>query len=179
MSKKDTFLKRQTSDQPGWAKGIENILIIGATVYVGYKLYQRYKADQFHKDENKSIDQSLNDLQKLAAQGVFPTITDTQFQTMAERLVGAMTGCGTDEDTIYQVMGLLQNDADFLKLINIFGLRGIMPCQLTHPVAYVQYLHDPNSFLGGLASWLQSELTTDEIDTVNYTLSQNGISYKF
>lgn len=176
--KKNSFLSEQFSAQPGWAKGIEGVVIIGGIAFIAYKVYQNYKKTEQIKQENQSVDQAGDDLQQLARAGIYPTFTDTQFQTMSERLVGAMTGCGTDEQAIYDIFSQLVNDADYLKLVSVFGTRGYMPCQWTNPIAYVQYLHDPNSFMGGLASWLQNDMGSDELEQINSILASKSIHYK-
>lgn len=59
----------------------------------------------------------------LSADGISPSISSDDANTFANLLYSAMSGWGTDEDTILKVFEHIQNRADFVLLFNAFGQR--------------------------------------------------------
>jgi hypothetical protein len=146
---------------PPIAKGI---LAVGGSVVV-YSVVKKLLKDDPSDDEPKT---AIDELKKLAAQGIIPTMSDTQFESMCQQLVNAASGWGTDEDAIYDVFEALQNKADLLKVIAIFGVRewediGV-PFQLKR---------------GSLSTLINGELNGSERADVNDILSAKGINFKF
>lgn len=143
------------------AKGL---IGIGIT-YVAYRTLDKLLSDDPGDDEPEA---AKTELQQLAAQGIFPTYSDTQFESFSQNILQAVNGWGTDEDSIYLVMEAMNNKADILKLIMIFDVREwediSVPFQLKK---------------GSLSIALHSDLNSGEINTVNEILRANGINYKF
>lgn len=111
-----------------------------------------------------------DDLAKLAAQGMVPTITATEAQDFASTLVTAFDDCGTDEGAIKSVFNQLQNTADVLFLIQTYGVRDYKGC------------FDGDWFTDhsrNLAQGLTSELSVNDIADLNATLQAKGITYSF
>ena len=111
---------------PDWAKGavaVGGVLIVGI---FGYKIYQDIKRKRELKDANQAADEADTELSKLSNQGVKPTISTSQATTLAQSLVQAMNGCGTDETKMYGVFEQLKNDADVYLLIKQFGVKYYM-----------------------------------------------------
>ena len=73
------------------------------------------------------------------------------------------TAFGTDEDAIYSVMNKMKNECDLLQVIAEFGVRrqewGFEKLNLP------QFIND--------------ELDTKELQTVNSILRKKGIAYRF
>jgi hypothetical protein len=47
--------------------------------------------------------------------------SDSEYQTMADVIFRACHGWGTDEDTIYRILGYLKNKDDWNKLVSVYG----------------------------------------------------------
>ena len=116
------------------------------------------------EDINKSTTEDIKILNK---QGIKPTYYASQYVQFADKLYNAMITSnpfqGTDEEAIYSVMRLMKNDVDINMLVKAFGTRR-MEFSLKG---------------GGLAAFLQDDLNTKEMATVNKILSDNKINYRF
>lgn len=89
--------------------------------------------------------------------GERPTLTNAQFNMLANKLYTAMKGVGTDEDTIFSVFGQMRNTADVLKLVAVFGTK------------------DGET----LEQWIRGDLSSWEINKLNRLLDNKGIAYSF
>lgn len=176
---KNTFFKRQTSDQPGWAKGVENVIIVGGLALAAWIIYKNSKQKQDIADANTAKSAADSELENLEKEGVYPTLYDTEFESLAQKLVQAMDGCGTDEESIYSVFRLMANDADIMMLISVFGVRFYQPCVWSSPVSYSLWLANDKAFGGGLPTWLGYDLGDSEIRKINGILTANGITFQF
>lgn len=160
-------------------RGIEGILI---TVIVGgaaYLFYRNYKKKQELLQANTQGTLANQELSVLESQGIHPSYSDSQYEGYAQALVQAMNGCGTDEDAIYSVFRDMQNKADVLKLIAVFGVRFYQPCWITQADAYAIWLINDQSYGGGISTWLSYDLSSGEIGNINTILSSKGIDFKF
>lgn len=166
-------------DQPRAAKGIEGVIIVGGVFLLGYAIYRAYQKGQDEKQANQPAEAATTELQQLAAKGIYPTWNDAQYLNLSEQLVQAMNGCGTDEDAIYQVFSGLRNDADFLKLVQQFGIRYYEPCSWSSPISYLRWQFNDKAFGGNLSTWLGYDLTVGEIAHINSILSSHSITYSF
>lgn len=174
-----TFYEKYYKDQPAWAKGVINVVVVGGAAFVAWQLWKGLKRSKEVKDANQMAEAAKTELQILATRGIFPSYYDSQYESMATQLVHAMNGCGTDEEAVYEVFRKLRNDADVLKLVQIFGVRYYQPCSWSQPISYAMWLVDDKSFGGGIDDWLAYDLTSSEIAKVNQILRSNGISYQF
>lgn len=121
--------------------------------------------------DNKDLQkQSAIELEALASQGVVTTMSATQVSAYANALVTAFDDCGTDEDYIFNVFSKMQNKADVLALITVYGIRSYKGC---FDGDYLS-THDRN-----LAQALTSELSTRDLATVNQIIAAKGIDFKF
>lgn len=89
--------------------------------------------------------------------GEHTTLSSVTYQALANRLYQACKGLGTDEDAVYNVFNQMNNTADVLKLVSVFGLMDG---------------HD-------LDWWMRSELNRWEIKKVNNILAGKNIAYQF
>ena len=90
------------------------------------------------------------------------SFTSAEFKIMADRLETAMRGAGTDENTIYQILGQLQNKDDWFQLVSAFGVR-----------SYGNWFYTAE---GTLPHWLDTELITEEKTKVLEILLKIGVT---
>lgn len=161
--------------QPGAVK----VIAVAGIALLGYSLYRTYKRKQDEKDASQAAQNAASELATLANQGITPSYTDSQYSSFVNVLVQAMTGCGTDEDQVYDVFRKMHNDADIRKLIIAFGVQYYEPCVWTSPVSYAIWQANDHAYGGDLATWLGYDLTTSEIGKINQILAGSGINYQF
>jgi hypothetical protein len=98
-----------------------------------------------------------------------PSYLPSQFYAFANRLEQAMFDIGTDEDAIFAVFNSLNNNADFLALKTAFGVRN-------YTGGFVPGFLSDNLTLDG---WISQELNSGEIQEINDSLANKGITYRF
>jgi len=154
-------------DLPPIAKGI---IAVGGSV-AGYFLIRKILKRQPGKESIADAQTELNNLQQQ------PTYSDVQFSAWADRITNEFSGCDptttasldgftTSGRTVNNIFKVLNNNADFLKLILAFGVRTYDQCGLF------------TDFTGNLYSAVNDELTQSEISKLNATLTGRGIVYK-
>lgn len=164
---------------PAWAKGITVVGVLGITYIIGSKIYKAIS----EKAKNKNIlEESISageDLQDLQQQGINPTLSETQIDSIINSLEESMNDCGTDETAIYNQFKILNNIADVYLLIKKWGIRYYRPCAAYQPISYAKWLIDEKAFGNNLSSWLTYELSASEITKINNIFSEKGIDFKF
>jgi hypothetical protein len=148
---------------PPIAKGI---VVVGGGLIAYLTLNKLLKAAPPDAGEPNAAGEALN---VLASQGTYPTYTQAQYEGFANAIVQAVWDCGTDEDAIYNVMQSLQNDADVLKLIQVYGIREYKGC----------FENFFSLVSRSLTATLSSELDASEKREVNNILKSKGITYQF
>ncbi|MDL2309025.1 hypothetical protein LJC53_05530 [Bacteroidales bacterium OttesenSCG-928-C03] len=103
------------------------------------------------RDANSALNEEI------AMTGQSPSYTESQYKAYATRLYNAMKGWGTNESAIYAVFNEMNNTADVLKLISVYGVK------------------DDET----LPEWLHGDLSILEINKLNKILSGKGINYQF
>lgn len=176
---KKTFYEKYYKDQPAWAKGAINVLVVGGLAYTAYTIYQNNKKKKDINQANTQANQAAEELKKLATKGIHPSYYDSQYEGLSQALVQAMTGCGTDKDMVFNVFRQMKNDADILRLVNAFGVRFYQPCAWTSPISYSIWLVNDQAYGGGIATWLDYDLSAGDIRKINTILSDAGINYQF
>lgn len=164
---------------PDWARGIVVVGGIGIAFYIGYTLIRRIRTQSEIKEAEKESDLAKDELKVLQQQGISPTISGSQVESIINSLVQAMNGCGSDEDMVYEAFKKLNNDADVQLLISRWGVRYYMPCAVTSPISYAIFLKNNKKFGGNLSTWLSYDLTNSEIKKINEILAKKGIKHKF
>jgi len=133
------------------------ILLIGAGVGSIVLLRQFKNIATFYRQTSQNV-QTGAELQQWQNVGQTPSYQNTQYQIFADSLYAAMKGWGTDEETCKQVMLQMNNNADILKLISIFGIR--------------------DGF--GLAGWIADDFSaSDKEKYINAPLRSKNITYQF
>ncbi len=151
------------SQLPTWAKGVVATLGVGTIIVSGFLVYKGIK--RAVAGSGLSSQQAQDDLSDLSKNGVKPTYSDTQYATWSEKLAYALA-YNTDEDMVYQVMGYMKNEADILKLIQVFGTREVE----TFPFIFQK---------ATLSEAITSAMNTSEIAKVNKILSDKKIKFQF
>jgi hypothetical protein len=161
-------------DTPQWAKGVIALAAIGG----GFLLYRGItKGIKKKADEAKGIKPSSSselpanistDIKEQAKKTPL-SYRLSVYDTYAQDLYGAMYRFGTDEDTIFRIMGYMKNDADVLQLIKAFGVRKAGAGQMF-------------AGNGTLNEFFSDELDSTDIGIINKTLAAKknpSIKYRF
>jgi hypothetical protein len=157
-------------DTPQWAKGVIALAAIGG----GYLLFRAVKKKA---DEAKGIKPSASselpvnistDIKEQAKKTPL-SYPLSVYETYAQDLYGAMYRFGTEESTIFRIMGYMKNDADVLQLIKAFGVRKAGAGQMF-------------AGNGTLNEFFSDELDSTDIGIINKTLASKNnptIKYRF
>ena len=131
-----------------------------------------------HSKPGETPEAAQAELGQLASQGITPTFSEYQFKSWADSIRTQFNGCdlsfGTpwrlteSGQTIYDIVKQFKNDADFLMLITVYGVR-----------MYDQCGPFTGNFKGNLYAAVKDELASDEIKTINSKLASNNITYRF
>ncbi|MDD4699187.1 MAG: hypothetical protein PHV07_02880 [Oscillospiraceae bacterium] len=124
------------------------VIIIAVVVAIAKRLALR---DDYSKEAGKLVDK--DEL----------TFSNLEYQNMAQRLFDAMSGAGTDEDTIYSILRMLRTRSDWFKLVDVFGVR--------ESDAFY------SGWSGNLMEWLVDELNSSEQEEVANILSRIGVIF--
>lgn len=134
--------------------------VIAGGSYAVYKLIMAIKAQMDAAAAQKQLNQiagELNALGNTAGQKI--TLPLSQYSTLADQIEQACIGNWYDptwEDVIYDAFNQLNNNADYLKLQQVFGTRdGWM-----------------------LNEWIKGDLNSTELKKVNDILAIKGITYR-
>lgn len=172
-------LAKSYNELPSWSKGVIGVITISAIALVGYTIYSTIKKAKDIKNANLGGKEAEKELKELAKKGIRPSYSPTQYITWVQKLVEAISDCGTDENSVYSVFKNMKNKADILSLLASFGVQFYRPCSATQPISYTKYLFDNKSFGGSLSTFLQYDLSESEIGKINKILEGNKIDYKF
>lgn len=166
-------------NEPGIFRGIQGTIIVAGVAVGGFLLYQEWKKNKEKAEANQAANVAAQHLRDLAAAGVVPTHDASQLEIFSQQLVEAMSGCGTDEDSIHRVFKQLSNDADVAALIVQFGVRYYQHCAWTSPIAFSIWEVNDQAYGGGLPTWFGYDLSDSDIEDINDILTSKGITYKF
>jgi hypothetical protein len=111
------------------------------------------KENVFKSDAEKTAETLLSNIPNPDKSKV--TISGTEATSYATQLENAMSGPGTDEDTIYYIFDLIKNEHDMRLIYKAFGLRKAY--MWTEKMDLIQ--------------WLNSELSSTELSPLNVKLS--------
>jgi hypothetical protein len=176
----DKGLIRVYTELPTWAKGI---VVVGGMV-AGYLIVTSIIGSVKGANDKAKQERELNtadaDLKNQNQAGVVQTLSNSSLEAMSSGVVEASNDCGTNEDIIVAQFDNLQNEADMLAFIKVFGLRQKMRCPFTSDTresTWCAYgcLTKPMS----LSAMIYSELSQGWVDTLNKKLGQKGIKYRF
>lgn len=160
-------------------KSTINVVVGVGAVLVGYGVYQNYRKKAEEKKALEGATAAANELADLAGKGITPSYYDSQYLSYVDQIVQAASGCGTDEEAIYNVFRQMQNDADIRKLIVLFGVQYYQPCAWTSPIAYSIWTVNDQAYGGSLGTFLGYDLGSSEIANINAILKGKGIQFQF
>lgn len=155
------------------------VIAVAGVAALGYVVYRSVKRSEDIKKANQAAELASGELTELGQQGIYPTLSDSQFEQMSQTIVTAIDGCGTDEEAIFSVFNQLRNEADVRRLIVVFGVRYTEPCSVTQPISYAKWLINDQSFGGPLNVFLRYDLSDSDISEINSILRSKGIVYQF
>jgi hypothetical protein len=164
-------------DLPSWAKGV---VVVGSGVVAYMAVTSIMRKINQAKETAKSmqeVDSANSELQTEIKSGKKPTITNTIAEAISNAIVSASNDCGTDEKLIFSQFDKVNNQADMLLLVQIFGLRKKIRCVFSDDPreSFMSAYTPPMS----LSAMLNSELDTTQLQTLNNKLATKGIKYKF
>lgn len=120
---------------PGWAKAVIAIIILLVLIWSGNQIRKAIKSARDNRDINEKkddLDKSSNKaLEDLADQGVNPTMTDIEAETLCNTIQQLLDGCelsGSEKQVVDQILAAVDNQADWVLLQQTFGVREIDNC---------------------------------------------------
>jgi len=134
----------------------QEFVIIGILILVlvlGFFLFKKlFKNDETGKSNKEIIKSELS-------------FADADYERFANSLYQAMNGSGTNETTIYEVLGNLKNKSDFYQLVKSFDVR-------TNDGMFSKNIE------GTLAEWFNYELDDTELKKVKeIILTKTGVTF--
>ena len=162
---------------PGWARGVVVVGGLTVTYLAVTSILKSIKAKKLEQQSQSEINQAGAELNAQINSGKGPTIQRSQAEAMSNAIVIASNGCGTDNKTIYAQFDKVNNQADILLLVDVFGLRKKERCPFTDDPreSFWSSSTPPMS----LSAMINSEMSSTEIATLNNKLATKGITYKF
>ena len=164
-------------DLPSWAKGV--VVIGGGLVaYLGVTtIMRKIKQAKETAMAMQEVDSANSELQAEIRNGKKPTINNTIAEAISNGIISASNDCGTDEKLIFSQFDKVNNQADILLLVQVFGLRKKIRCVFSDdPRESFMSAYTPPMSLSAI---LNSELDTTQLQTLNNKLATKGIKYKF
>lgn len=168
---------------PPWARGV--VVVGGMTILyvVGNAVYKRIQRASSDAEEQEKLNRVKSELESKKKQGLVPSFSDVQFNNFADAAQNAFVNCRVDVipcptyipfcwsnsgKEFYAIIKQMKNDVDFLKLQETFGIRTI----------------SKQFWCGGdirmnLPTLVKDQLNNQEIKTINNTLADNGITYRY
>lgn len=154
---------------PPWAKGAIGVGAALVAYFVGKSIWDAVKEARDAKVKLKESSDAVTVLNKLAAQGIYPTHTDAEFEGWSNQLATAFGGCGTDMGAIGTIFTQLNNQADLYKLIATYGIRPYEGCSL---------LFEGQQSVS-LSAAMVAELDNTERQDINTILAVKNINYSY
>jgi len=125
-------MKEFWSGLPTWAKGVVGVVSVLAIGGIGFAIYkgvknaiERGREGREDKDLKQETSQELN---QLAQQGIQPTMSDSaalSLSAFVQEALGGFELSGTEKQVVNEILAKVNNQADWLKLQNVFGVRPI------------------------------------------------------
>ena len=168
---------RVYTELPSWAKGV---VVVGGLVVTYLAVTSILKSIKAKKNKEESLAEVNNANSELNTQiqtGKGPTIQRSTAEVMANAIVAAANDCGTEEKQMYAQFDKLNNQADILLFVDVFGLRKKVRCPFTDDPR--ESFFSANTPPMSLSAMINSELDATQIATINNKLASKGITYKF
>ena len=168
---------RVYTELPSWAKGV---VVVGGLV-VGYlavtSILKSIKAKKNKEESLAEVNNANSELNTQIQTGKGPTIAISTAEVMANAIVAASNDCGTEEKQIYAQFDKVNNQADILLFVDVFGLRKKVRCPFSDDPRESFWSNSTPPM--SLSAMINSELDATQIATINNKLASKGITYKF
>lgn len=152
------------------------IVIVALLLLLAWGIYTWIRNWIAERDFNKAVNQSKDELKKLAQQGIYPTYADADYTIMANTLQQALTGCGAGfDETLAPAFQKMRNDADIYKLITAYDVRKVDKCG----VFTGDFTGDLAATLTYKFSGLEDYLIDGSLEKINAILKNNGLKFTF
>ena len=120
---------------PIWARGVIAVVGVVAIGGIAFGIYRSVKkgVDRIRegRDDREIKDETSQELTQLQNQGIQPTLSDSSAISLANYIESALSGCelsGTEAEVVKAILSQVNNQADWLKLQNIYGSRTTDNC---------------------------------------------------
>ena len=168
---------------PNWARGVVVIGGVAIAYTIGNTIYKRLQRLKSDAEEQQKLIQVQIEIDKNKKNGVQPSYNDVQFNNLADAAQNAFTNCrlsiipcptylplcqSNSYKEFYPIVEQLKNDADFLQLQKIFGVRTIS-----------KQIYCGGDIRMNLATLVKDQLNNFEIEGLNRILKGNSITYRF
>lgn len=159
---------------PTWAKGVTVCVVVGASLYVGSRLYKVLfpsKAEQLAREMAKNVDSEISKATSIGMKASYP---DVQYMTFANIIYEGMKYTVSDDyATVADTLKKMNNDLDVMKLVKAFGSR--------QDYTFAIPEGSPKDLFTFVKSELGSEwggLTSYRITSINDNWKKKGITYQ-
>jgi len=176
----ESTIYKYYKDLPSWAKGVAIVGGLAMGYAIVTTIYNKINDLNKKAKEEKELNTADAELRNEQQAGRGQTLSNSSLEAMSSAIVQASNGCGTEEDIIVSQFDNLQNEADMLALVKIFGLRDKLRCPFSDDAYGDKWcLLSCRTPTMSLSSMIYSELSQGWVDTLNKKLGQKGIKYRF
>jgi len=162
-------MKKFIMSLPPWGRAVIAIMAIVTIVIVFIWLKNLIALKKSEKNSRAEVNANETRLDQLGQQGVLPTISRPDFESMANAMQAAADGCdpwGQGAQVIMQRIYALQNEADYRSLVDAFGIRTWDQCG-----------YGTGDVTGSLTTLMISELNSSQLAEARRHLGQFGVTF--
>lgn len=154
---------------PNWAQAIIVLVILVLVFFILRELKKFIELRRSSAGARSEVNTNETRINQLAAQGIVPTITRADAESMANAIQEAANGCDPAQQGATQIMARVyatQNEADWRQLVDAFGIRTWDACGF--------FTGDTT---GSLTTLMISELNGDQLAEARRHLGQFGVTF--
>ena len=173
------------SGLPTWAKGVIAVGGLAIVYFTTRSILRGIKEKKSAKDQKETVTTQEKELRNLLNTGTRLSYPDGQYNSWADAIKNQFEGCDSGQNIFSKdvpligywsgsgnkmkdIVNQLKNNADFLKLVNAWGVR-----------TYDQCGWGTGDVSGNLYNAVSDELDRGEIIALNNILKKKGITYQF
>lgn len=167
---------------PQWAKGVIVVGVLTVTYIFVNQVIKKIRQEADKKKAEQGIASAADELNKMKSSGTPMSYPKSIYDGMASQLVEQFSGCdpsGTypvyvysdlskSGKLLYDSINKMNNERDFLELLDSFGVRTYDDCGLWGDIENAT-----------LYKAVSNELNTSEIKFINDLLKNRKITYQF
>lgn len=172
------------SGLPTWAKGVIAVGGLAIVYFTTRSVLKGIKTKKSQKDQQQTVNQQSGELRNLLNLGVKLSYPEGQYKSWADSIQNQYEGCDSGQNIFSKDVPLigywsgsgkktkdifeqLKNNADFLKLVQAWGVR-----------TYDQCGWGTGDVTGNLYNAISDELDRGEIMGLNNILKKKNITYQ-